>query len=229
MRGLCLFLLLLGAFPAFGNDPEHPLLPADTTSPRATLNSFMENCTAAHHMLETEGRNSENKESLAEKRDLIRNITRCLNMSEVAEFRRDIAVKESAVTLKEVLDRIDGRNNVVGKLTYISYFLHFQREHCNVVTCITFLLFKKADAIGGVFERVADTIFNVSGSGTGIDNRHLYFAGLQLRKGFLVQTAQGSKTKRDDRHHQDIADGGMSGEISDHRILPMMPMASRAI
>lgn len=107
MSRLYLALLLLVAIPVFGDEPEYPLLPADTSSPRATLNSFMENCTSAYHQLKAEGRLSENQEAAEEGRDLVRRITRCLDLSEVAEFRRDITAKESAVTLKEVLDRIE--------------------------------------------------------------------------------------------------------------------------
>ena len=106
MRGLVLSLLLLAAVPVYGSEPVHPLLPADTSSPRATLNSFVKNCNAAYNMLKTEGRNSGDQEFQVRKRGIIRNITRCLDVSEIAEFRRDIAAKEAAVSLKEALDRI---------------------------------------------------------------------------------------------------------------------------
>jgi MscS family membrane protein len=100
-----LFMTLLGL--SVSGSEEHPLLPADTSSPKATLNTFMENCTSAYHLLKAEGRTSENEDAVAEGHDLVRRITRCLDLSEVAEFRRNITAKESAVTLKEVLDRIE--------------------------------------------------------------------------------------------------------------------------
>lgn len=159
MRGFCLSLLLLLTFPAYGNDPEHPLLPADTSSPRATLNSFMENCTAAYHMLKTEGRNSENKESLVEKRDIIRNITRCLDMSEVAEFRRDIAAKESAVTLKEVLDRIElpKENKIPDLKALMNEDGSFQEKWTIPDTEITFVRMKEGP-LAGTYRFSPDTV-----------------------------------------------------------------------
>ena len=108
MKKFLLVLLFLGLVSlALGSDPEHPLLPADRSSPRATLNSFMENCTAAYVLLKEQGRGSQNKEIIDEARVLTRRIKRCMDLSEIAEFRQDNAAKEAAVTLKEVLDRID--------------------------------------------------------------------------------------------------------------------------
>jgi MscS family membrane protein len=107
MKRFVFLLLFLATFPVFADEPEYPLLPADTSSPRATLNSFMENCASAYTLLTTKGRSTENEEARAEARDYVRNIMRCMDLSEVAEFRRDNTAKEAAVTLKEVLDRIE--------------------------------------------------------------------------------------------------------------------------
>jgi MscS family membrane protein len=108
MKQLWLILLIVGTIPALGEEQElHPLLPADTSSPRATFNSFMENCEKAYALLRAEGRTMENKQTAMEARRSIRRIMRCMNLSEVAEFQRDNAAKEAAVTLKEVLDRIE--------------------------------------------------------------------------------------------------------------------------
>jgi len=101
------FLLLVLVFPVLGNEKEHPLLPADTSSPRATLDSFRENCETAYRLLRTEGRNVDNAQVRMEVDEAIRNIKRCMNLEEIAEFRRDNMAKEAAVSLKEVLDRIE--------------------------------------------------------------------------------------------------------------------------
>lgn len=108
MRRIYFLLMLALTLSTFGAaDPEYPLLPADTSSPRATLNSFTESCELAYELLRKEGRTMENEESAMEVRRAIRRIKRCMDLSEIAEFRRDNAAKEAAVTLKEVLDRIE--------------------------------------------------------------------------------------------------------------------------
>lgn len=107
MKNLWFVLLLSVAFPVFGSEPEHPLLPADTSSPRATLNSFMENCEVAYNLLSTEGRAGRDQATQTEIRDTIRRIQRCMDLSEFAEFRHENTTKEAAVSLKEVLDRIE--------------------------------------------------------------------------------------------------------------------------
>ena len=63
MRRLWYALLLFIAVPVLGNEQEHPLLPADTSSPRATLNSFNENCTTAYHLLKASGRDMKDDEA----------------------------------------------------------------------------------------------------------------------------------------------------------------------
>lgn len=107
MRRICFSLLLALVFPVLGNEEEHPLLPADISSPRATLNSFMENCETAYNLLSTNGRSATDAQARLEAHDTIRNIKHCMDLSEVADFRRDNSAKEAAVALKEVLDRIE--------------------------------------------------------------------------------------------------------------------------
>ncbi len=106
MRRLYFTLLLLIAVPVFGAESEHPLLPADTSSPRATLNSFMENCETAYLLLKEKGRDQTDVQARLEVNEAIRNLKQCMDMRAVAEFRRDNSTKEAAVALKEVLDRI---------------------------------------------------------------------------------------------------------------------------
>ncbi|MDF7801770.1 mechanosensitive ion channel family protein [Pontiellaceae bacterium B1224] len=102
-------LILLIAFLTFiaSAAEEHPLLPADISSPRATLQSFMENCEVAYTLLTEQGRNFKDEKSHDQVQDAIRGVQRCLNVSDIAEFRRDNITKEAAVALKEVLDRIE--------------------------------------------------------------------------------------------------------------------------
>ncbi len=107
MRRIILFLFLSVSISALGEELEYPLLPADTSSPRATLNSFMENCDIAYELLRKEGRSFENKELVLEAQRAVRRIMRCMDVTEIAEFRQDNAAKEAAVALKEVLDRIE--------------------------------------------------------------------------------------------------------------------------
>jgi MscS family membrane protein len=90
-----------------GGDAEYPLLPADTSSPRATLNSFVESCNEAYQLMKTEGRNSHDEKVMMRARHIMRRIERCMDVSNVAAFRKDNATKEAAVALKEILDRID--------------------------------------------------------------------------------------------------------------------------
>ncbi len=54
-RFVVVVLLLFLGF-GVGAEEEFPLKPADISSPRATLNSFMENCTTAYTILRDEGR-----------------------------------------------------------------------------------------------------------------------------------------------------------------------------
>ena len=108
MKRVCLLLLFALAFPVFGKErAAHPLLPADISSPRATLNSFTENCETAYHLLKENGRDSIDPQSRMEVREAIRNIKHCMDLGEIADFRRDNSAKEAAVALKEVLDRIE--------------------------------------------------------------------------------------------------------------------------
>jgi len=68
MKDLWLYLVLLMASSVFGAEPKCPLLPADTSSPRATLSSFVEISTAAYELLKAEGRGPENQDVIEESR-----------------------------------------------------------------------------------------------------------------------------------------------------------------
>lgn len=108
MKKIVLPLLLFAlAFPALGDGEEHPLLPADISSPRATFDSFMKNCDIAYRLLKEKGRSSGDEQTRMQATEAVRNIERCMDLSKVGEFRRDDVTKEAAVSLKEVFDRIE--------------------------------------------------------------------------------------------------------------------------
>ncbi|WP_372795695.1 mechanosensitive ion channel family protein [Pontiella sp.] len=109
MRRLLLVLVAcVLSFSARAKDEEeHPLRPADISSPRATLSSFVESCSVAYQILQSEGRELDSAQSREEVQRAVRAIQRCMDTRNIAEFRRDNMTKEAAVSLKEVLDRIE--------------------------------------------------------------------------------------------------------------------------
>jgi len=164
MRRICLLLLLALTLSAFGKDDlEYPLLPADTSSPRATLDSFMESCELAYELLRKEGRTMEREESAMEVRRAIRRIKRCMDLSEIAEFRRDNAAKEAAVTLKEVLDRIPlPKEKQIPDLKMVTNEDGTKLEWWTIPnTEITFLLIKEGPLTGN-YQFSPDTVARAS-------------------------------------------------------------------
>ena len=93
--------VLLGAFvalPASASEQFNPLEPADTSSPRDTLRSYMEAWDDLYKQTHEEGEFA----ALA-----VRRIISCLDLSDVAPALRRGVSAESAVCLKEILDRIE--------------------------------------------------------------------------------------------------------------------------
>ncbi len=82
----------------------HPLMTADTSSPQATLESFIEACKEMHRLFHGEGRSFRTE---AERQAVASRALRCLNLEEVPASMRISASREAAICLKEVLDRID--------------------------------------------------------------------------------------------------------------------------
>ena len=101
MKALCVIELALACC-VQAEDETHPLEPADTSSPRATLHSFMEACNDLHQGMVV---SSGVKDHLANWTTIERVID-CLDLSESAEFMRTYQAREAAVCLKEVFDRI---------------------------------------------------------------------------------------------------------------------------
>ena len=97
--GFALALVLgLTVAPAAAESQTHPLEPADTSSPRDTLRSYLEAWDELYRLTHEEG----------EFTDLaVRRIVSCLDLSEVAPALRRGVSAQSAVCLKEVLDRLE--------------------------------------------------------------------------------------------------------------------------
>jgi MscS family membrane protein len=98
-------LLALLAWPAAARAAEdHPLAPADTSSPRATLESFLTTVDAIYADLKSGPPSPAVRDRV---RRRIARLTSCLDLSEVAPSLVDSKRRQVAVNLKEVLDRIE--------------------------------------------------------------------------------------------------------------------------
>lgn len=89
---------------ARAEESGHPLKPADTSSPSATLTSFIDSCNEVYEMILAED-NVKRRDPKYE--PVIKRILDCLDLSEVPQYARRHAGGEAAVQLKEVLDRIE--------------------------------------------------------------------------------------------------------------------------
>jgi MscS family membrane protein len=78
--------------------------PADTSSPRATLRSFIDSCNSVYEM--TRSRQGVDRASTKYHPQVLR-ILDCMDVSALPEFERLEAAGEAAVCLKEVLDRFE--------------------------------------------------------------------------------------------------------------------------
>ena len=78
--------------------------PADTSSPRATLKSFIDSCNELHARLIEDKHFDRNS---AEHRPLAMRVLDCIDMSGLPEFDREISASEAAICIKEVLDRFE--------------------------------------------------------------------------------------------------------------------------
>ena len=95
---------------------EHPLRPPDTSSPRATLSSFLEYVNRAHRVLMEAHRRNTETPGLAtaepiqhlgrHAEELFARGTYTLDLSQVPAVRREDVGYEGTILLKEILDRI---------------------------------------------------------------------------------------------------------------------------
>jgi MscS family membrane protein len=97
----------MGLGPAFtsGQEPAQlsPLEPSDTASPAATLNSLINSCNELHRLISDETSVVERVSELLPAMERIRD---CLDLTELPNELQGTAGLESALFLKEVLDRI---------------------------------------------------------------------------------------------------------------------------
>lgn len=82
----------------------HPLQPSDTSSPRATLASFIDSCNEFYDLSKAE---RQTKEASPKSVSALERILDCLDLSKLPSELRDTIGLESAIYLKEVLDRIE--------------------------------------------------------------------------------------------------------------------------
>jgi len=85
-------------------ESRNPLKPADTSSPRATLNSFIDACNEVYGMILARDRV---RRGAPEYEPVVKQIFDCLDLSDLPDYAREHAAGEAAVCLKEVLDRVD--------------------------------------------------------------------------------------------------------------------------
>lgn len=98
-------VLLLLAWPTAARAAEDkPLAPADTSSPRATLESFVATVDAIYADLKSSPSSPELRDRI---RRRIARVADCLDLSEVAPSLVDSKRRQVTVNLKELLDRIE--------------------------------------------------------------------------------------------------------------------------
>ncbi|MEM8679235.1 MAG: mechanosensitive ion channel family protein [Planctomycetota bacterium] len=100
--GICLLPLIVLVNTAWCQ--TQVIAPADTTSPRATLQSFIDACNQVYGVVK-ESRFLDDRSSTH--RPLVAKVLDCLNTSEVPAFEGRQYAGEAAICLKEILDRVE--------------------------------------------------------------------------------------------------------------------------
>lgn len=100
-----------------GDNAFHPLSPADTSSPKATLSSFLENAREAYTLISrtrasflASGRNRLNADELEQVKQIYAHVNRaaqCIDLSKIPAALLSLQAPETVVLLKEILDRLD--------------------------------------------------------------------------------------------------------------------------
>ena len=98
------FAVLLSGNLVLGGEKAPQFRPADTSSPRATLKSFIDSCNELHRRIQA--RKYMDRTS-PQNRQLARRILDCLDVSELPEYAREANAAEVAACLKEILDRVE--------------------------------------------------------------------------------------------------------------------------
>ena len=97
----CLVLLFCGQTTEAATDEPYPLMPPDTSNPRATMKVFLDNMNRAYQLSLAKGYKSEDVDAYLDRAAL------CLDLSEIApNVVQDVGV-ETALLLKEIFDRIE--------------------------------------------------------------------------------------------------------------------------
>jgi hypothetical protein len=104
LRLLPILVIALAAGAAMAADDPYPLASVDTSSPRATLKSFLVEMHDVYEVASAEGRSYESE---AERAAATSRILRCFDLSAMPPAVRTSLAKEAALCLKEVLDRIE--------------------------------------------------------------------------------------------------------------------------
>jgi MscS family membrane protein len=86
------------------SEADQPLRPADTSSPRATLTSFVDNVNEVYRSFKAQGMDPK---AVGQRRDSRNRALRCLDLSQVPPNVLDEIGVETAVLLMEVLDRVE--------------------------------------------------------------------------------------------------------------------------
>jgi MscS family membrane protein len=81
---------------------QHPLRPADTSSPRATLQSFLDNTNQAYRLIARKAEKAESSETMVYRLRAIR----CLDSSKIDPTAAEDVTDKRAVLLSEIFDRI---------------------------------------------------------------------------------------------------------------------------
>ena len=97
---LCLMCLAM----TNGAQAQTPSILADTSSPRATLESFDAACSEYYQLVTSAPHFNRYNVS---NRPLVRRILDCIDISELPEYERLEQAAEAAVCIKEILDRVE--------------------------------------------------------------------------------------------------------------------------
>ncbi len=83
---------------------EEPFIPADTTSPRATLQSFLDGCNRVSQFSKTIRHLDRQNPAY---RPIARKVLDCLDSSQIPDYAQQHLSVEIAICLKEILDRVE--------------------------------------------------------------------------------------------------------------------------
>jgi MscS family membrane protein len=96
---------------------KHPLKPVDTSSPRATLQSFIENTSGTYRILMLAHKENQQARGIftpdsivlkeKEAEELFQRSVRCLNLGKIPETLKESIGYRRTIILKEILDRIE--------------------------------------------------------------------------------------------------------------------------